>query len=210
MKEFTKIEFDPLLFLQELSEFKTLLNSSLYLSEQDDILPFFRKRLQLSLAISWYSPKIHQPNCIAFEYNLFGDFICDLVIGNSDNKAYCFVEFENAAENSIFRQNKRNIAEWSPRFEKGFNQILDWFYKLDIQRETRDFEYRFGHRSIDYMGLLIIGRNSYLSPKNKDRLNWRRQKTLVNSKHINCVTFDELYQMLSVRENWYLALISNK
>lgn len=203
MKDFLSLKLDPILFIEELKEFKNLLDSSRFLSEQDEILPFFRKRHQLSLAIGAYYPEILQPNRIAFEYDLFGDFACDLVIGDSARRAYCFIEFENAVENSIFRQTKRNVSEWSPRFERGFSQIVDWFYKLDTQSETRDFEYRFGGRSLYGMGLLIIGRDADLSAKEKDRLEWRKRKLLVNSHHIYCLTFDDLYRTLAIRRDIY-------
>ncbi|NET59170.1 MAG: DUF4263 domain-containing protein [Symploca sp. SIO2E6] len=203
MKDFLQLKLDSSLFIKELKEFNNLLGSSRFLSEQDDILPFFRKRLQLSLAIGAYYPEILQPDRIAFEYDLFGDFACDLVIGDSTRRAYCFVEFENAVENSIFRQTKRNLSEWSPRFERGFSQIVDWFYKLDTQSETRDFEYRFGGRSLYSMGLLIIGRDADLSAKDKDRWEWRKRKLLVNSHHIYCLTFDDLYRTLAVRRDIY-------
>ncbi|WP_204103030.1 MULTISPECIES: Shedu anti-phage system protein SduA domain-containing protein [Spirulina sp. CCY15215] len=203
MKDFLQLKFNYSLFFKELKEFKNLLDSSRFLSEQDEILPFFRKRVQLSLAIGAYYPEILQPDRIAFEYDLFGDFACDLVIGDSKRQSYCFVEFENAVENSIFRKTKRNLSEWSPRFERGFSQIIDWFYKLDTQSETRDFEYRFGGRSIYSMGLLIIGRDADLSQKEKDRLEWRKRKILVNSHHIYCLTFDDLYRTLAVRRDIY-------
>ena len=83
MKDFLHFDVDHSLFLKELNEFKNLLDSSCFLSEQDEILPFFRKRLQLSLAIGAYYSEILQPDRIAFEYDLFGDFACDLVIGDS-------------------------------------------------------------------------------------------------------------------------------
>ena len=202
MKDFLQLKLDRDPFIKELKEFNNLLDSSRFLSEQDDILPFFRKN-QLPLAIGAYYHAILQTDRIAFEYDLFGDFACDLVIGDSTRRAYCFVEFENAAENSIFRQSKRNVSEWSPRFERGFSQIIDWFYKLDVQSETRDFEYRFGRRSLYSMGPLIIGRDAELSAKEKDRLEWRKRKLLVDSNHIYCLTFDDLYRTLAVRRDIY-------
>ncbi|MBP0019878.1 MAG: hypothetical protein J7647_20285 [Cyanobacteria bacterium SBLK] len=67
MKDFLQLdnlqlEADYSLFLQELKDFKNLLDSSRFLSEQDEILPFFRQKLHLSLAIGTYYPEILQPD----------------------------------------------------------------------------------------------------------------------------------------------------
>ncbi|WP_446391373.1 Shedu anti-phage system protein SduA domain-containing protein [Coleofasciculus sp. B1-GNL1-01] len=64
------------------------------------------------------------------------------------------------------------------------SQIIDWFWKLDDLEKTNDYENRFNSRSIDYMGLLIIGRNENLKFREKTRLAWRQQNLIVNSKHI--------------------------
>jgi Domain of unknown function (DUF4263) len=197
MKDFIHLEFDPSICQSELTELKRLLQSKHSLSERDDILPFFRERQHLSAFVGSYHPKINRFDRVAFEYDLFGDFAADLVVGDSVKKSYCFVEFEDAASNSIFISKPgKSSPEWSPRFEKGFSQIVDWFWKLDDLKKTEDFENRFNPRAIDYMALLIIGRNEYLEPREKKRLAWRQQNLLVNSKHIYCLTFDELYDDL--------------
>ena len=102
-----------------------------------------------------------------------------------------FVEFEDARPNSIFKKSKPT-PEWSPRFEHGFSQILDWFYKLDTQRHPADFESRFGARAIHVSGLLVVGRRQNLEARERDRLAWRRQRVAVNGWQINSMTFDDL------------------
>jgi hypothetical protein len=203
MKNFLQLEFEPRICRSQLAELQQLLQSKESLSERDDILPFFRERPHLSAFVASYHPQINRFDRVAFEYDLFGDFTADLVVGDSIKKSYCFVEFEDARHNSIFLKSGRNTPEWAPRFEKGFSQIIDWFWKLDDLEKTDDFENRFNGRSIDYMGLLIIGRNEYLEPREKKRLAWRQRNLIVNSKHIYCLTFDELYDDLSFRLNKY-------
>ena len=44
--------------------------------------------------------KIIRPDRIAFEYDIFGDFKSDLVVGYSVTHSYCFIEFEDATANS--------------------------------------------------------------------------------------------------------------
>lgn len=204
MKKFIPLEFEPRVCRSQLAELQQLLQSKQSLSERDDILPFFRERHHLSAFVASYHPQINRFDRIAFEYDLFGDFTADLVVGDSVKKSYCFVEFENANSKSIFvAKSGKSSPEWSPRFEKGFSQIIDWFWKLDDLEKTDDFENRFNGRSIDYMGLLIIGRNEHLESREKKRLVWRQQNLIVNSKHIYCIIFDDLYDDLSFRLDKY-------
>ncbi|HCA97100.1 MAG TPA: hypothetical protein DEP38_21515, partial [Cyanobacteria bacterium UBA9226] len=64
------------------------------------ISPFFRERHHLSAFIGSYHTNINRFDRLAFEYDIFGDFTEDIVVGDFVGKAYCFVEFEDAASNS--------------------------------------------------------------------------------------------------------------
>ncbi|MFB2938535.1 Shedu anti-phage system protein SduA domain-containing protein [Aerosakkonemataceae cyanobacterium BLCC-F154] len=125
MKTFLPFEFDVRLCIEQLTEFQQLLARRRNLSEREEILPFFRNRPHLSAFVGTYHPKINRYDRIAFEYDLFGDFASDLVIGDYSNNAYCFVEFEAAESDSIFRSKSSKITpEWSPRFEQGLSQLI--------------------------------------------------------------------------------------
>ncbi|MBL8798013.1 MAG: hypothetical protein JNM56_29215, partial [Planctomycetia bacterium] len=54
-----------------------------------------------------------------------------------------------------------------------------------------------------YTGVLIVGRDQHLLPGERLRLEWRREHVLVNSKHIVCVTYDELLEDLWFRLDQY-------
>jgi len=97
---------------------------------------------------------------------------------------------------SIFRNRGRSTPYWSDRFEQGYSQIIDWFHLLDSQRKTDEFMELFGRGSIKMMGLLVIGRQEYLDESGFRRLDWRRDKVVVDSKTVVCVTYDELLQLL--------------
>jgi len=126
MKKFSQIAFELATCRQQLSEFHKLLQDYQFLLERDKILPFFRERWYLSAFMGYYHRKISRYDLVAFEYDLFGDFVCDLVVGDSVKKSYCFIEFEAAAVNSIFVSKPgRNTPEWSSKFERGFSQIVD-------------------------------------------------------------------------------------
>lgn len=207
MKSFLKLDFDPLVCQEELNDFKDLLARKPALSEAGDILPFFSNRKHLSAFVGSYFPYIERFDRVAFEYQLFGDFSCDLVVGDSSTGWYCFVEFENADNKSVFEKRKpKETPEWSRRFEHGFSQIVDWFWKLDDMKKTTDLESRFERNLIQYYGMLVVGRDENLEFRERDRKRWRLGKVLIDSKQIFCVTFDELYSDLNGRLQNYFAI----
>jgi antiviral defense system Shedu protein SduA len=200
MKTFEPLVFDPARCLKEVGELRKWLGRRAQLDEQKHIRPFFRKRRHLSAFIASYSSNVIRFDRIAFEYPLFGDFSCDLAIGDSVKKAYCFVEFEDAGPNSLFvKQAKKATREWSPRFDHGCSQVIDWFYKLEDMKKSHDFAARFGAPSISCTGILIIGRDQFLLSGEKERLDWRRNNVVVASQTVQCVTFDGLVEDLEAR-----------
>ncbi len=200
MKNFEEINFDIAICRQKLNELKQHLDNKTELKERKDVLPFFQKRKHLSAFIGSYFPYIDRFDRIAYEYDIFGDFKADLVVGDSKSSWYGFIEFESAKNNSIFQfKGSKSTPDWSQHFEHGFSQVLDWFWKLSSQEYEREFTYRFGGVFAGYEGMLIIGRSQDIQQREQDRLRWRRDRLTVNSKHIYCVTFDELYSTLNTR-----------
>jgi hypothetical protein len=205
MKAFDSLIFDPAQCRQEVAELRQWLAQNPILDEKRQILPFFRKRRQLSAFVASYGKDLNDYDRIAFEYPLFGDFTCDLVVGDSARNAYSFIEFEDAGPTSWFIQGgKRVTREWSSRFEHGYSQIIDWFYKLDDMRRSDDSIARFGARSIVHSAVLVIGRDQYLKPGERERLEWRRANVVVASRRIESVTFDELAKDLEARLGTFL------
>lgn len=174
------------------------------LSEKDDILPFFRARDQLCAFIGTYAPEIGRDLHIAREFSLVGDFTADLVVGSKDRSAHLAVEFEDGRRQSIFRTVQgRTTKEWSPRFEHGYSQIIDWFATLDDFKKTDKFEREFGKGHVTFTGLLVVGRDSGVSDDDRVRLKWRSNRVVVDSHRIYCVTFDDLYRTLRDRLQVY-------
>ena len=202
MKSLDPFYFDVRRCIAELEEFEKLLEKA-ELGEAIDILPFFRKNLYLSAFIASYVAEIVRFDRIKHEFTFFGDFRADLVVGDSVNRTYCFIEFEDATRNSIFVERGRSTSDWSPRFEHGFSQIVDWFWKLDDFKNTAQFRAIFDSDSINFYGMLIIGRESFLSPIDKNRLRWRLNKVLIDSQKIICITFDQLARDLKDRLSLY-------
>ena len=141
-----------------------------------------------------------KPDRLAWEFDLFGDFACDLAIGEWFTKRYCFIEFEDADTNSIFVQQARKATrEWSPRIDHATSQIIDWFYKLHDRRNSDDCEQRFGKRAIDYVGMIVIGRSNFMDAGEQLRWEWRREHVIIASRHVICLTYDELLNGLTAR-----------
>jgi hypothetical protein len=188
----TSLVFDYGQCLREAQEFQAFLGNHTTLKERDEILPFFKERRHLSTYLGANSGQVIHYDRFAHEFDIFGTFTCDLVAGDWAKRAYVFVEFEDAAPNSIFVQTQRKTREWSRRFEHGSSQLLDWFYKMDVERHTPQFEQEFGTRDPHFSGLLVVGRRQDLGPMEQDRLTWRHQHLTVNGKQIHSMTYDDL------------------
>lgn len=200
MKALDKFSLNLARCKKELNEFKTLLDGKAALSERDDVLPFFKSHRHLAALAGSYNPKIHRFDRIATEFNLFGDYSCDLVVGDSASHHFCFTEFEDASPGSIFTKKRgKATPEWSARFDHGFSQILDWFGVLEDQKRTALYKARFGADVIQFVGLLVIGRRHYLDDAQYDRLRWRSEQVQVGGRQVHCITFDELYQTLALK-----------
>ncbi|HEY9800940.1 MAG TPA: Shedu immune nuclease family protein [Leptolyngbyaceae cyanobacterium] len=203
MKGLDNFNLDLKECLRELEEFEHLLNTNQCLRENQDILPFFKQRLHLSAFIGSYVPQIARFNQIKHEFTFSGDFRADLVVGDAINNTYCFIEFEDATEDSIFISKGRSTSEWSPRFEHGFSQIIDWFWKIDDNKNTSLYRSIFGNENIEFSGILVIGRDAFISNIDKARLAWRLNKVLVDSRKVICITFDQLARDIRDRLSLY-------
>jgi hypothetical protein len=193
MKLLQAHSIDPEKCRKEWEEFSELLSTKPTLSERNDILPFFKERHDLSLLICYYFPKIKTPSCFSHEYEIDGDFVADLIVGDSVVHHYLLVEFENGFSDSVFKINsKRATPEWAPRFEGAYSQLIDWLWKLEDKRSTIDFVNTFGSQRATFQGLIVIGKDMNLSMREKDRLKWRLDKTMIDSNAISSVSFNEL------------------
>jgi hypothetical protein len=200
MKTLEKTSLNLTQCKQDLADFKMLLDSKPALSEQKDILPFFEAHKHLAALIGAYNPKINRFDRLASEFSLFGDYTCDLVIGDSVSRHFCFVEFEDASPSSVFTTKKgRSTPEWSPRFDHGFSQIIDWFLILDDQKRTGLHKSKFDADLIQYIGLLVIGGLGDLDTSQRERMVWRSERVTVAGRQVSCITFDELYETLALK-----------
>ena len=204
-KQLEPVSFDLARFQQELTALDNLLKRRASLKEREVVLPFFRNRHHLAAALGSYSSHLTLATELAFEFPLFGDFTTDLILGSRSKGAFCLVEFEEGSSDSIFKkQPKRGEPEWSARFEHGFSQLVDWFYRLADLKGTDSFCKAFGYGHVHFSALLVIGRDAGLNDAKRTRLRWRTEKVLIDSHAVNCVTFDELAATLRTRFAYYI------
>jgi Domain of unknown function (DUF4263) len=200
------VVFDAKTFEKELKAFETLLSSKANLSETEDIQPFFKKSKQLTAYMGTFAPNIGPATELCFEYEFFGDFKADVLLGSRKAKEFCVVEFEDGSQSTIFKkQPKRKNPEWSARFEHAFSQLTDWFYNLHDFKNTNGFASTFGTGHISFFGLLVMGRSTGLDDTKRNRLKWRTERVLIDSHPITCITFDDLHTFLQDRFTVYRA-----
>ena len=189
----------------ELKAFKALLDGKGQgdLSEASDILPFFDANEHLCALMGMYNPNIvdYSNISIAREFSIFGDHKADLVIGDTKNKQFCFIEFEDAKSTSIFNiAGPKTTPDWSNRYDHGFSQLIDWILWIENNKGNAAYSSRFHSISIQFNMLLVIGRDrDLLDPSLRQRFDWRSDSVVVASKKVHCITFDKLYDDLSTR-----------
>ena len=159
------------------------------------------RREQLIALMGTYNTRMANFDRIATEFDVFGDHTADFAIGDSKKHQYCFVEFEDATKTSIFKKKgDKATHEWSDRFDHGCSQIIVWLLWLENQKHTLSYIQRFGVAEVEYVGLLVVGRDQYLTdPSLRQRLTWRSEQVVVCSRKLFCITFDELYADLDSR-----------
>jgi len=178
--------------LEDLDAFDALLGAKDALDERADILPFFTAHPHLTLCFGFYNARMARLDRLAYELSLFGMFRPDIIVGDWQRKAYCFVELEDAKPGSIFHATGRRTSAWASRFQRGFSQVVDWFWLLDAQQDTPTFEAQFGRRSIQASGVLVLGRDHFLDAADRQRFEWWRDHVIVASRAVVCLTYDQL------------------
>lgn len=183
----------------DLAAYERLLADSAELSERADILPFFRAHADLTALLGTYHPNIVACDRLGVEVPLFGAYVADAVVGDTVNNALLFIEFEDGRSSSVFRPRRRRGTEWSERLERGFSQIVDWFWLLEDQQATLSFAAQFGDRAPNVEALLVVGRDSGVSLADRRRLTWRSRRVQIGGQRVVCCTFDDAFRRLRQR-----------
>src|SRR5262249_55408312 len=102
MKTLEPLTFQMPQCRKEVDDLRNLLKGKGPLKGRDQILPFFKQRPHLSAFLASGVQGFIQFDRVAHELELLGSFLCDLVVGDSTRHRYAFIEFEDAAPNSLF------------------------------------------------------------------------------------------------------------
>jgi hypothetical protein len=119
MPDFAAHSLEPAAARVEVAELRTLLVENADLKESV-VRNSFRERLNASALIGHYNPAVQLADRLAFEFPLFGDFRCDLAIGDSVSRSCTFVEFEAASPRSL-----ECIERGAVGIERGRQQLAD-------------------------------------------------------------------------------------
>ncbi|HUO11111.1 MAG TPA: Shedu anti-phage system protein SduA domain-containing protein [Phycisphaerae bacterium] len=185
-----------------------MLAATTELSEKTHILPFFRARPNLSAFAGTFNMPVERIDLLGHELDIFGHFRCDLAVGNSRERAFSLIEFEDARPSSVFAEGTKYHDEWGKRFEHGFSQLVDWFWTIDDQRHSNDFARRFGGSDARFFGMLVTGRRAFVDSVGQSRLRWRSDSVSIGGHKIAFVTFDDLLEALEAKLQ-YLRTIAD-
>ena len=199
MGDFTSVSIDLSMVSEEIHEFQELLDANTSLQEQDDLLPFFRARPQLTAWLGTVNPDLVRPDSVAYEYEIFGRYQADILVGDTTQGRFTLVELEDASTDSVFKNRERTSSYWSGRFLAGFSQLVDWLCELRTQATDLSLQEEFGTMQPLLHPALIVGRTAALSDRERHRFDWFRQEVLVSSSRLSILTYDELVTDLKDR-----------
>jgi hypothetical protein len=200
VRGFDPIILDTLQLRNELDEFEAFLNSADHLKEREQIAPFFKQRKHLVAALGYTHAGIAHPDRVSTELSLFGDFACDAASGDSVSKAFLLVEFEDATTQSVLRSAAPGkVKPWSPRFEHGTSQLIDWAWRLSYENQSHAFRRIFETNDPIIHFLLIAGRDADLNDDDQARIRWRANSLTLGVYRMSCLTFDGVLNTLRRR-----------
>jgi hypothetical protein len=202
MRTFEPLALDRAILEHNIDELEALLTTAAHLKERDHLIPFFKERPHLCTAVGYANSAVELPDRWASELDLFGDFVCDFAAGDTEANAYTLVEFEDANEYSILSKLVRGktMKRWSPRFEHGFSQLVDWAWRLSAEGGTSDaFNRVFGDPHPVVHFVLVIGRDADLDQRDLARLRWRATNISLGQYRMSCFTFDGVLQSIKRR-----------
>jgi hypothetical protein len=185
-----------------IDDLKALLDNS-RMDERRDILPLFRSHPDVGALLGLiHFIDVAQSRLVIGHEVALGFFRADLVVADIVRNHYLLVEFEHGHEDSIFTKTPRSTPVWSRAFERGYGQIVDWFWWLARSERTIEFGRLFLRETPTITGLLVIGRDFREGEAElRERLRWRMEYSVINSRKIYVSTYDELYRALDA--NWH-------
>jgi hypothetical protein len=192
MSQFHNIELNFREAERQLVQFQSFLHNNKTFSEKQ-VVNELREKLHLSCLIGAMSSGVWRSDVYKFEFQIMGVFKADLVVGNSQQKRFVFVEFESGDKHSLFGPKKTfQMRDWSQKFEHGFGQLVDWAWAIRDAGNTQIFENAFGCDEFSAEYLLVCGRDSLMDGTEQKRHAWRARNCILGGKQATCLTYDGL------------------
>lgn len=132
------------------------------------------------------------PDLIRFELSLKGLFRTDLVLGNDSARQFALIEFEPAAENSIFSGKATlQYRHWSRDLEHGFGQIVDWAWIKSDHPTDITLTSAFGGAINASSYLIVCGRDAGMRDEMESRrFHHRRNSVKIDGIPARILTYD--------------------
>ena len=205
----TAIILNASALLTPIEDFRLFLNDNPR-GERAQFLPFFRNHEQLCAFLGTLYDEVSSGTHVKAEFPLWGDFVCDLIVGNVSDGAFVLIEFEDAATTSLFRPkaNRRNNI-WGQRAEQAVSQVTDWLFRIGSEGPSDQMLRDFESRRINMMGLIVVGPSSEVNAYDRERLNWRSRNTIVGGSKVYIITYDDLLEWLDGRAELLRTFTSN-
>jgi hypothetical protein len=198
-------------------EFDKLLSSRDEIEESgpNGLLEFFSAHPDLLILMGDLLLPSLSPTAYQKEFSILGEFRADFAVANKNKSKFVFIEFESAERESVFVQKGSSPGtisyEWARRFEHGYSQVVDWHYRLDDLSGSSKFYEHFGHRNIEFEGVLVVGRDKFVQEaKGEERLKWRKEHTLINNRKLRCMTFDLLLSEMRGRLEFIADILNGR
>jgi len=151
----------------------------------------------LAALIGYYNPMVGRPNVLKPELEIFGDHACDLLLVKRKRDNSVLLSSKMPTRQSVQKSRSEGNTRLVARLERGFSQIIDWFYLLADNHKTHQFQIVLFDRFGELLRITYPRRDGFLTTDDlRHRLRWRSQNTLVAGKQVHILTFDELLRTL--------------
>lgn len=205
MSAFERIKVDLAIADSELSSFKRWLANVTFVDETS-IVDQIKSRRQMACLLA-STLGLEAPDLIKFELALKGMFRTDLVLGNASSRKFGLVEFEDAKEDSIFKNGTGQYRYWAARIEHGFSQIIDWAWVRQDHPSDSVLLNGFGGPIVTSSYAVICGRDASLRDDvERKRFAHRRASMKVEGHPALVMTYDEMVRAmedsLAVLKTW--------
>jgi hypothetical protein len=187
----------------EIAAFNAFLAANPEFGERSHALPFFQANHHFCGFIGLCAGSLAQPDRIAYELNLGGNYRPDFVVGCSTTKSALFVELEDGKKTSFFADPGDDKATLAPRVLGAVSQIVDWSFQLS-QLNAAGYTAVLGFNPAEITYLIVCGRKSAITnPVEQLRYDWVTNAVTVSGRTVQIQTYDDLQELVRMHQSPY-------